>query len=253
VSPDSVRLTTEGAGGHRVLVVDDNVVNQRVAVLFLEHGGYATEVVANGAEALAALGRGRYHAVLMDCEMPVMDGYAATAAIRRGDAGGDARIPIVAVTASAMPGDAERALAAGVDAYLIKPIDGPELLRVLGEVLHDPVPVDQRVIDHLLRIDASGDALRDLVHLFLRDTPPLIDALVHQASSGDPTLVAAGAHAIRGAAATFRARPLADAADRIERGVRAGTLPTVEDLEALRTALAGAVEHLRRLVDVTPA
>jgi signal transduction histidine kinase/chemotaxis response regulator CheB len=122
--------------GGRVLVADDNAVNQRVAILFLEKDGYRVDAVANGIEAVQAVLRRRYDAVLMDCEMPLMDGYTAAAEIRRLEAG-EHHIPIIAVTASAMRGDDQRALAAGMDAYVTKPINRLELQLALNRLLND--------------------------------------------------------------------------------------------------------------------
>ncbi|MBD3220186.1 response regulator, partial [bacterium] len=118
--------------GVRVLVVEDNVVNQRVARLLLEKLGCRVEVVANGAEALATLaGDQRYDLVLMDCQMPVMDGFDATVAIRELDPPA-CHVPIVAMTAHAMRGDRDRCLSVGMDDYLTKPIRREHLLEMLG-------------------------------------------------------------------------------------------------------------------------
>ena len=120
----------------RVLVVDDNAVNLRVATLMLRRMGYDVDEAGDGEAAVAAAGRTRYHAILLDCEMPVMDGYTAAAAIRGlGDGFGD--VPIVALTASVMKTDVDRALAAGMDAHVAKPIDPSKLEAVMA---HLPVP-----------------------------------------------------------------------------------------------------------------
>lgn len=125
--------------GAWVLVADDNPANRRLAQLFLEKDGYRVDLVVDGAEAVSAVAKGRYDIVLMDCGMPVMDGYTATAEIRRKEGNGT-RIPIIAVTASAMAADAERALAAGMDAHVAKPIDRRQLQRTLDQLLAPDTP-----------------------------------------------------------------------------------------------------------------
>jgi len=107
----------------RILVAEDNLVNQRVAAGLLSKRGHAVTVVSNGREALAALQHGGFDLVLMDVQMPDMDGFEATAAIREWERASGSRIRIVAMTAHAMTGDRERCLAAGMDGYLAKPID----------------------------------------------------------------------------------------------------------------------------------
>ncbi len=119
------------ASGRRILLAEDNPVGQYVGRQLVQTIGYEVDVVTNGAEAVDALRRGSYAAVLMDCQMPVMDGYEAAAAIRETE-DGNRRIPIIALTASAMEGDAGRCLAAGMDAHLPKPVRLEELRQTLG-------------------------------------------------------------------------------------------------------------------------
>jgi len=110
-----------------ILLVEDNEVNQRVAARMLEKEGYRVEVAANGKEALAKLSDRVPDLVLMDLQMPLMDGFEATAEIRRSETGGE-HLPIVALTANAMKGDREKCLDAGMDGYIAKPIDKRTLL-----------------------------------------------------------------------------------------------------------------------------
>ncbi len=117
----------------RLLLAEDNIVNQKVAVRMLEKLGYRVDVVANGQEALAAMNRLHYHAILMDCQMPEMDGYDATREIRTREISSGKRIPIIAMTANAMKGDREKCLDAGMDDFISKPVKLEALQEVLGK------------------------------------------------------------------------------------------------------------------------
>jgi two-component system, sensor histidine kinase and response regulator len=134
-------LGERSAGGVslRVLLAEDNAVNQRLAVRLLEKRGHQVEVVANGREALAAWEKGSYDLVLMDVQMPGMDGLEATMALREKERekGGGPRQQVIALTAYAMKGDRERCLAAGMDGYLSKPIRSQELDRLLATLTAD--------------------------------------------------------------------------------------------------------------------
>jgi CheY-like chemotaxis protein len=121
---------THAAQRRRMLVVDDSAVNQRVATRMLENMGHRVDVASNGREAVAAVQNEADAAVLMDCQMPEMDGFEATMAIRRTERGGK-RIPIIAMTAGAMKGDEEKCIASGMDAYISKPVDPDRLSAVL--------------------------------------------------------------------------------------------------------------------------
>ena len=128
---DDVAAEARAQFDARILVVEDNIVNQNVAIRMLERFGCRADVAANGLEALAAVARIPYDLILMDCQMPEMDGYAATACVRAQEAQSGSRLPIIAMTTNAMAGDAERCLAAGMDDYLSKPITQARLLSAL--------------------------------------------------------------------------------------------------------------------------
>jgi two-component system sensor histidine kinase/response regulator len=115
----------------RILVAEDNAINQLVAEQVLAKLGYSVDIVGNGAEALAAIKSGLYSAVLMDCHMPVMDGFEAARQIRITEAGAERRLPIIAMTAGVMEEDRERCTAAGMDGYIAKPIS----IKAIDEAL----------------------------------------------------------------------------------------------------------------------
>jgi CheY-like chemotaxis protein len=132
----------------RVLLAEDNPVNQRLAARILEKGGHSVVVAGNGREALAALHRDTFDVILMDVQMPEMDGFEATRAIRQDDTAQIKNIPIIAMTAHAMTGDRERCLAAGMDAYISKPIRAADLLSLIRETSRRSAPApDPKVLE----------------------------------------------------------------------------------------------------------
>jgi CheY-like chemotaxis protein len=126
--------TGDEAEGGRLLLAEDNLINQKVVIAMLSSGGYRVDTVVNGAEAVKAVAANGYDAVLMDCQMPELDGYEATAAIRALE--GPGRLtPIIAVTAGAREDDAKRCLAMGMDAYISKPVSKDALVALVGRTI----------------------------------------------------------------------------------------------------------------------
>ena len=151
-----------------MLVAEDNVVNQRVAVGMLERAGHRAVVVENGRQALAALARETFDVVLMDVQMPELDGFETTAAIRERERGTPRHVPIVALTAHAMKGDAERCLASGMDAYLAKPLQAAELVAAIARLAPDGAIDEARLLE---RVGGDRRALAEVARIFLADAP----------------------------------------------------------------------------------
>ena len=201
----------------RVLVAEDNPVNQKVAARMLENLGYPVDVVEDGLEALEAFSRTRYGAILMDVQMPEMDGYAATAEIRRRE--GDARhTPIIAMTANALEGDREKAIEAGMDDYVPKPVKVEELDAVLkrwtsreeestgGDGLEEPL--DEVVLAGLREL-GDADLLSELSNMFLDDASSSLAVLREAVKEGDALTVERVAHTLKGAAGNMGAPGMA--------------------------------------------
>jgi PAS domain S-box-containing protein len=238
---------------HRVLLAEDNPVNQRVAVHLLNKLGYTVDVVDNGALAVAASARGDYALLLMDCQMPEMDGFEATAAIRGAEANSPRHLPIIAMTANALQGDREQCLAAGMDDYIAKPIDTTRLSEVLLAWLPEKATVPDAAspaaasaptldlvsapIDMKRLTDLFGDddvAIDELLTVFEQSLPPLGERLkceVRDHGGGLKSL----AHELRGTAANIGALPLAELGGRLEKLAASGNWDEIESL-ALRIA-----------------
>ncbi len=240
------RLSADGssAGGSspwelsrgRILVVEDNGVNQLVARASVTKLGYAVDVVADGAQAVAATARSQYAAVLMDCHMPVMDGFEATRVIRGRD-GKHSRLPIIAMTAGALDGDRERCLAAGMDDYLAKPVDAaeleaalarwvprqaPQLLAVTGGRPPSVDPDRLAVLRDLGPEDGLG-LLPAAAEAFRKDAPQRLAALRESVHNGGGPGLAQAAHALKGAAANIGATAVAALCGELEEMGRSGT------------------------------
>ena len=227
----------ESTGRLRILLAEDNAVNQKVAVLMLERLGQRPVVVSNGAEAVEAVRNTAYDLVLMDVQMPVMDGLEAARRIRA-DLPADRQPRIVAMTANAMVEDREASLAAGMDDHLAKPVRAEELADVLtrvtsrpSEATPPPAPtptaqqpaVDPAALAALTRhVGAGGAAFRDtLVSAWRRESRHLLERLDVAATDGDRAEVSAVVHSLRSSSAALGAHPLALVCGSIEDAVRA--------------------------------
>jgi PAS domain S-box-containing protein len=257
--PRPLTPAPQRAGGSgRVLAAEDNPINRLVTVHMLEELGYATETAENGRQAVEAMARGGYDLVLMDCHMPEMDGFAAAAEIRRREEVGGRRTPIVALTADALSGDAERCLAAGMDDYLAKPVTAERLAAVVarwveghGEPAVTATPADRDVVDPavLEGLRAAG-LLDEVVALYLRQTPTQLEALRRAAERGEAATLAEVAHSLKGSSAQLGATALAARAAELQGMGDAGALhgaPTAVDaLEQELGCVRAVLEALRR-------
>jgi signal transduction histidine kinase/DNA-binding response OmpR family regulator len=241
------RPETDGA---RILLAEDNPTNQAVAIHILRRRGYRVDVAADGAEAIAALRRERYAAVLMDCQMPVLDGYAATAEIRRLE-GASRHTPIIAMTAHAMDGDRERCLDAGMDDYVSKPLDAAALDAVLQRWAGaaDATVLDRAVLRSLARDVGDEAIVEEICAIFLSETGPRLLEIERAAEHRDAEALRVSAHTLKGSAVNVGAVAVASAAAELER--LAGSEP--EDLRRPLLRLADAVELTRAALGRTAA
>ena len=226
----------------RILLAEDNMVNQRLALKQLQKLGYNADAVANGCEVLRALDQVRYDIILMDCQMPEMDGYEVTRCIRQ-KASASRQLPrwtpyIIALTANVLYGDREKCMAAGMNDYLTKPLHLSDLEGVLQRALLKvhPVPrpesergmavLDQAVIAGLrdLREPNQPDPLKELVELFLRDARSRLQKMDTAISQKDTFSLAAAAHTLKGSASNLGARQLAGLCLTLEKQAKTGEL-----------------------------
>jgi two-component system, sensor histidine kinase and response regulator len=216
----------------RILLAEDNVVNQQLAVRLLEKQGHDVAVASDGGEALALLEKSHFDAVLMDVQMPEMDGLRATAAIREKEKSAGGHIPIIAMTAHVMPGDRERCLAAGMDDYVTKPINPEHLLAAVeGSVRPEAGSVEEPrevpVADHaaaLARLHNDRELFAELAEVFLKECPRLLAEVARTARQGDAPGLERAAHAIKGSVGNFAAGRALAAAAELEAAARKGNL-----------------------------
>jgi len=215
-----------------ILLAEDNPVNQKLAMRILEKRGHTVAAAGNGELALEALEKMRFDLVLMDVEMPVMNGIETTRAIREREKQSGGHIPIIAVTAHAMKSDMERCLAAGMDAYLSKPIKGEDLIMTIDRFAPShvceqppraPAPSPTETIDLPVLMDrmgGDGSLLKEIIGIFLAECPTYLDEINSAFTRWDPEALEKAAHRLKGAVANFAAAGAFEAAAELERIAR---------------------------------
>jgi CheY-like chemotaxis protein len=250
----------------RILVAEDNSVNQRLAARLLEREGHSVTIVGCGQEALDAFElqqstQSQFDLILMDVQMPGLDGLQATARIREQERGSGHRVPIVAMTAQAAESDRLRCLESGMDAYITKPVYVPDLMQMIESVVlggnamnadltseGSSVQTQLQQLDESLALSRVGgdiDLLKEVVELFLDDYPSTFEKIKGAVDSRDATALEHHAHSLKGSVSTFGANRAFEAAFTLEKQGRSGDLTGAPDglvqleqaLEALRPEL----------------
>jgi signal transduction histidine kinase/CheY-like chemotaxis protein/HPt (histidine-containing phosphotransfer) domain-containing protein len=253
--------------GH-VLAVDDNEINQSVAEELLKDLGLTVDVVGNGLEAFHAMQSKRYSAVLMDCQMPVMDGYSAAKAIRAWELENNvSRTPIIALTAHAFSGERDKVLSAGMDDYMTKPVPARQLETVLARWLASveappdaPAPAAESAPadvvmaarependTHGADLDPEVPRSAKLIELFLRLVPKQLDDLSAASRQGEPEQLRAVSHKLKGSAASLGARAMARVCENIQHAAEGGDVSGAEaDSQTIRALFAATAHELER-------
>jgi CheY-like chemotaxis protein len=214
-----------------LLVAEDNLINQKVALRMLERLGYRADVAGNGLEAVEAVRRQKYDLVFMDVQMPEMDGYEATAQIRRLE-GTSRHTTIIAMTANALQGDREKCLAAGMDGYIAKPIRQNDLVSALKEHPSEVTGarmsaregkassdlLDESILTDLRELAGpeDPDLVEQLLGMFIADTPRSIEQMTAGAVSGDWEVVRKAAHKLKGTCKQLGIIGMVDLCQRLE-------------------------------------
>ena len=256
LSPHASTLTPAATGVRKVLLAEDNVVNQRVAVGLLTKRGHLVRVVETGQQALDALAQERFDVVLMDIQMPVMGGLEATTIIRTREAGTGRHLRIIAMTAHAMAGDKDRCLAAGMDGYLSKPVDSQALFEAVeaeaGQSDGAEAIAAHDIFDRaglLGRLAGDEEVVQDVERLFLEDAPVRLQAIETAVKARDAAAVRFEAHGLKGAAGSLMAPRLFEAAKALETLAAEARLEGVDAaMQTLSIEAARVLEALRRSV-----
>ncbi len=248
-----------------VLLAEDNSVNQLVAKTMLVKLGVQVEIAANGEEALALLAAKHFDLVLMDCQMPVMDGYQATEAIRRGQADSPQRLPIIAMTANSMEGDRDKCLEAGMDDYLSKPYTPAQLETMLARWLtpptHDPAAannlatadaaaaeeseraINLQFLQQFQELDPSGDLVKKIMQIFLDTAGDALRQIEQAVAAGDADGLRRCAHTLKSSSANVGAETLSKVFRQLEALGKEGSL---EEAKSLLGEMRQAYEHAAR-------
>ena len=243
----------------RILLAEDNPVNRELAVRLLEKRGHQVVVAHNGRQTIATLETQSFDLVLMDVQMPEMDGFQATAAIREKEKATGSHLRIIAMTAHAMKGDKERCLAAGMDGYVSKPINTEQLFETIEGATVVPVatnptleeglaaPVNRE--EALVRVEGDRQLLADMAELFLEDGPKLFSEVRAAVAQQDAKALERAAHALKSSAGNFSAHPAYEAALKLERIGHGGDMASAEEacglLERELTRLWPVIKGMR--------
>jgi len=224
-----------------ILLVEDNMINQKVVVSLLRKKGYQVEIASNGQQALEHLAAGRYRLILMDVQMPVLDGLEATRRIRENPAW--ATLPIVAMTAHAMNGDRERCLQAGMNAYLAKPVDHKYLLKLVEQYLNEGQdgPPQSTETPSASSAEVESEIVSQMVQLFLQVAPDRVKKMHNLALTGDLDALRKDAQKLRGAALSISASHVAASAAGLDSAAARA------DIDAARASLAELEQSLAAL------
>lgn len=250
-------IPAEGVRRLRILLAEDNAVNQHLAVSLLEKQGHVVVVASNGMEVLTALRDETYDLILMDMQMPGMGGIEATARIREGERQSGGYIPIIALTANAMKGDRERCLAAGMDGYVPKPLRKPELLLAIENVMQqqgeiaaahgrESIQGKINVKELMERVGNDQELLARLVEIFFAELPVYRDGIAAAIAAANSNELCHTAHSLKGMLDTFTTHDGVALALRLEKmghsGELAGAAETLleldRELDALQLLLA---------------